>query len=167
MNLTTFQMQCSMTRVKLLKLHYEEDASTDSESEDSSYLCSRAKCGQVFDSAKELKRHEKTHKVKWARDGRICCDEPGCKHHYGTKRALQRHKKNNHDTSGRRYYCTEKLRRHKDCVKSYPTEQQLKQHIRGIHSDGFVSYCGKHFTWPLDRHKHQLECTKCKKLMKQ
>ena len=90
---------------------HEEDASTDSELEEISYLCSRAKCGQVFDSAKELKRHEKIHKVKQARDGRIHCDEPGCKHHYGTKRALQRHKKNNHDTSGKHYYCTEKIRR--------------------------------------------------------
>ena len=150
-------------------MKHEEDASTESESEleESSYLCSRAKCGQVFDSAKELKRHKKTHKVKRSRDGRIHCDEPGCKHHYGTKRALQRHKKNNHDTSGRHYFCTEKLRGHKDCVKSYPTEQQLKQHIRGIHGDGFISYCGKRFTWPLDRHKHQMECKKCKRLTKQ
>ena len=43
---------------------HEEDASTDSESEESLYLCTRAKCRQVFDLAKELKRHEKMHNIK-------------------------------------------------------------------------------------------------------
>ena len=45
------------------------------------------------------------------------------------------------------------------------TQQQLDQHVRGIHGDGFIAYCGKRFTWPLDRHNHQQECTKCQKIM--
>ena len=77
-------------------------------------------------------------------------------------------KKNNHDTSGKRYYCAEKIGRwKKDCDKSYPTDQQLQQHIRGIHGEGFVAYCGKSFTWPLGRHRHQEKCTKCNRLMQE
>ena len=138
---------------------------TDSSSEEISYICSTPKCGLVFDNAKELKDHSRKHRVKRSLDGHIHCDVHGCKNHYGTKRALQRHKKNNHDTSGTRYYCTEKVGRRKACDKSYPTEQQLNQHIRGIHGDGFIAYCGKSFTWPLGHHRHQKKCTKCKKLI--
>ena len=138
---------------------------TDSSSEATSYICSRPKCGLVFDTAKELKDHLRKHKVKRSQDGCIHCDVHRCKNHYGMKRALQRHKKNNHDTSGMRYYCTEKVGRRKACDKSYPTEQQLNQHIRGIHGDGFIAYCGKSFTRPLGHHRHKKKCTKCKKLI--
>ena len=143
-----------------------ESTTESSSSEDRSYICATPKCGLVFDTEKELKDHSRKHKLKRSQDGHIHCDVPGCKSHYGTKRALQRHKKNNHDTSGTRYHCTEKVGRRKACEKSYPTEQQLNQHIRGIHSDGFIAYCGKSFTWPLGCHRHQKKCTKCKRLIK-
>ena len=106
-----------------------ESTTESSSSEDTSYICATPKYGLVFDTEKELKDHSRKHKVKRSQDGRIHCDVPGCKSHYGTKRALQRHKKNNHNTSGTRYHCTEKVGRRKACDKSYPTEQQLNQHI--------------------------------------
>ena len=143
-----------------------ESTTESSSSEDTAYICATPKCGLVFDTEKELKDHSRKHKVKRSRDGCIHCDVPGCKSHYGTKRALQRHKKNNHNTSGTRYHCTEKVGRRKACDKSYPTEQQLNQHIRGIHGDGFIAYCGKSFTWPLGRHRHKKKCTKCKRIIK-
>ena len=143
-----------------------ESTTESSSSEDMSYICATPKFGLVFDTEKELKDHSRKHKVKRSWDGCIHCDVPGCKSHYGTKRALQRHKKNNHDTSGTRYHCTEKVGRRKACDKSYPPEQQLNQHIRGIHGDGFITYCGKSFTWPLGHHRHQKKCTKCKRIIK-
>ena len=143
-----------------------ESTTESSSSEDTSYICATPKCGLVFDTEKELKDHLRKHKFKRSRDGRIHCDVPHCKSHYGMKRALQRHKKNNHDTSGTRYHCTEKVGRRKACEKSYPTEQQLNQHIRGIHGNFFIAYCGKSFSWPLGHHRYKKKCTKCKRLIK-
>ena len=63
------------------------------------------------------------------------------------------------------FKCTEQFENGNVCTKSYPTHQQLDQHVRGIHAEGFVTYCDKRYTWPLGRHQHQQECHKCKKLM--
>ena len=143
-----------------------ESTTESSSSEDRSYLCATPKCGLVFDTEKELKDHSRKHKVKRSHDGCFHCDVPGCKSHYGTKRALQRHIKNNHNTSVTRFQCTEKVGRRKACDKSYPTEQQLNQHIRGIHGDSFIAYCGKSFTWPLGHHSHQKKYSKCTRIIK-
>ena len=140
-------------------------SSEDTSSKESSFICSTATCGEVYDSAAVLRAHEHKHRGIHHSDGRIHCDYLRCQKNYGTKRALQRHKKNAHENPGKVFYCTERTSEGKDCIKSYPTQQQLDQHVQGIHREDFISYCGKSFTWPLDRHKHQRECTKCKCLM--
>ena len=58
---------------------------SDSSSEETSYICDFAKCGLVFDTAKELKDHARKHQVKRALDGCIHCDVASCKNHYGMK----------------------------------------------------------------------------------
>ena len=140
-------------------------SSEDTSSKESSLICSTATCGEVYDSAAALRAHEHKHMGICHSDGRIHCDYPRYQKNYSTKHALQRHKKNAHENPGKVFYCTERSSKGKDCIKSYPTQQQLNQHVRGIHRDGFISYCGKCFTWPLDRYKHQRECSKCKRLM--
>ena len=139
-------------------------SSSDQEisSEDSSFICSTATCGEVFDTAAGLRAHEQKHSGRRSKDGRIHCDYPRCIKHYGTKHALQRPKKNTHDNPGKLFYCVERSAKGKDCIKSYPTQQQLDQHVWGVHGEGFTAYCGKRFKWPGDRHKHQQECKKCK-----
>ena len=137
----------------------------ETSSEDTEYICATATCGEVYQSATALRAHERKHSLKCRRNGQIPCDYPWCGKDYGTKRALQCHKKNVHDNPGKRFYCTDRLSKGKDCTKSYPTQQQLEQHVREIHGPGFISYCGDRFTWPLDRHNHQKECMKCKHLL--
>ena len=34
-----------------------------------------------------------------------------------------------------------------NCDKDFNTLLNLKQHLRGKHSDGFISYCGSSFDW--------------------
>ena len=63
----------------------ESSEESDSSSEETSYICEVAKCGLVFDTAKELKDHARKHQVKRAWDGCIHCDVAGCKNHYRTK----------------------------------------------------------------------------------
>ena len=139
--------------------------SDSSSSTSTSYICSNPICGQVFDTAAALKKHERKHTVKPSKDGRIHCDFQHCEHHDGTKRALQRHKRNAHKNPGKRFKCKEQFENGNVCTKSYPTQQQLDQHVRGIHGEGFVTYCGKKYTWPLGRHQHQQDCCRCKQLM--
>ena len=97
--------------------------------------------------------------------GRIYCDVKRCKKNYGTMRAMQRHKKNNHN-GDKKFFCDEDLKNGKKCGHSYPNEQQLEQHIRGKHGDGFIAYCGKRFIWPKQRQDHQGYCSRCDKVLK-
>ena len=96
--------------------------------------------------------------------GRVYCDHKKCRKGYGTMRAMQRHKKNNH-RGNKRFFCDEDLNNGKKCRKDYPNEQQLEQHIRGKHGDGFIAYCGKRFDWPRQRQDHQVKCSRCEKNM--
>ena len=98
-------------------------------SEESSFICSTATCGEVYDSAAALRAHEHKHSGIHHSDGRIHCDYPRCQKNYGTKHALQRHKKNAHENPGKLFYCRERSSKGKDCIKSYPTQQQLDQHV--------------------------------------
>ena len=143
--------------------HSSSSSESETSSEVTSFICSTATCGEVFESAAGLRAHEWKHSGKRSKDGRIHCDYPWCIKHYGTKRALQHHKKNVHDNPGKLYYCVERSAKGKNCIKYYPTQQQLDQHVRGMHGQGFVSYCGKKFKWPTNRHKHQQECRKCQR----
>ena len=82
-------------------------SSSDEEtlSEESAFICSTATCGEVFDSAAGLRAHERKHSGRRSKYGRIHCDYPRCIKHYGTKCALQCHKKNTHDNPGKLLLC--------------------------------------------------------------
>ena len=52
----------------------EETDSESSSSTSTSYICSTPVCGQVFQMATALKKHERKHTVTHSKDGRIHCD---------------------------------------------------------------------------------------------
>ena len=78
---------------------------------------------------------------------RFVCPKRNCDWDYGSKRVLHRHLLNNH-SGVKEFKCKERWEDSEKCTKTYPTKQQLDQHIRGKHRAGFEAYCGDVFTWP-------------------
>ena len=52
-----------------------------------------------------------------------------------------------------------------NCDKDFNTLSNLKQHLKGKHSEGLISYCGSSFDWSDNRTSHQKDCDNCKKLL--
>ena len=95
---------------------------------------------------------------------RFVCPKHNCDRDYGSKRALHRHLLNNH-SGVKEFKCKERWEDGTRCTKTYPTKQQLDQHVRGKHGEGFEAYCGDVFTWPWERNDHQKsgDCQFCLK----
>ena len=93
-------------------------------------------------------------------DDRYMCPKKRCTCDYGTKRALHRHLLNNH-SANKRFHCLDKNDDGTDCLQSYSSKQLLDQHTRGVHSKGFIAYCGKSYTWPWQRNDHQKDYKHC------
>ena len=114
-----------------------------------------AKCKNVSDIGKEIQN------IMANADDRYECPKRKCTCHYGTKRALHRHMLNNHSGLNR-FHCIEKNNDGTDCLQSYPSQQLLDQHTRGVHGEGFIAYCGEAYTWPWQQNAHQKDCQDCK-----
>ena len=91
---------------------------------------------------------------------RFICPKRKCDHDYGSKRALHRHLLNNH-SGYKEFKYTEDNEDGTKCTKTYPTKQQLDQHARGKHGEGFKASCGDVFTCPWERNDHQKDCDFC------
>ena len=124
------------------------------------YFCTQDDCDRGFLWKHELDDHIRSHTGK----DLYKCGFPPCKKGYPTARARQRHEKLKHPSRKKMYKCNEQLQDNTKCDKEYPSEQQLNQHKQGIHWGGFKAKCGKTYTWPYQRAKHQKECTVCKSL---
>ena len=59
---------------------------------------------------------------------------------------------------------------YKDCPtpeKVYNSKGSLAQHIRGVHGEGWVAFCGDQLKWKGKYHRHLNKCTKCGAINKQ
>ena len=121
------------------------------------------------DIVQQLKQNKQKKPAKWKNvsdigkeiqnimpnaDDRYECPKRKCTRHYGTKRALHRHMLNNH-SGNHRFHCIDKNDDGTDCLQSYPSQQLLDQHTRGVHGEGFIAYCGEAYTWPWQQNAHQ------------
>ena len=134
-------------------------------------------CPKVYDCYNSHYKHEATHfelpyrchfcekrfqfpklreKHEWQHTGKnlLPCTWPGCKSQLSCTDALNQHLVTHNDE---RFPCPSEK-----CPKDFNTVSNLKQHLRGKHGDGFISYCGCSFDWSDNRNSHQRECDDCK-----
>ena len=108
-------------------------------------------CEKRFQFPKQREKHERQHTGK----SLLPCTWPGCKSKLSCTDALNQHLVTHTDE---RFPCPSS-----NCEKDFNTLSILKQHLRGKHGDGFISYCGSSFDWSDSRTGHQRECDDCKK----
>ena len=117
-------------------------------------------CDKSFMFKSERADHHRTHTGK---DMFVCSFED-CEKSYASKRACTAHEKSH---TSEEVYCEELLDDKKTvCNQTCVSKNHLKQHIRGMHGPGWVSPCGKRYSWPSTMYNHKAECKKCKKLAK-
>ena len=123
------------------------------------YSCNT--CGKLFYWQCELKGHMRKHTAKPAQ--RVSCPVQGCKKTYSSKRALQRHTRDNHNPPSV-IMCDFIDKDRKVCGKESKTKTLYQQHFTHAHTPGFQARCGEYFPWPKKHNEHQNECTDCGKL---
>ena len=111
-------------------------------------------CAEVTNCRKGLMflcvytEHLKTHtkKILWK------CKYNGCDKAYVAKRMCTAHYKTHfsQDVTG-----DEKLVDGSTCGQTCVSDNHLKQHKRGKHSEGWKAYCGEKFLWPAGKYAHQ------------
>ena len=124
------------------------------------YSCNT--CGKLFYWQCELKDHMRKHTAKPAQ--RVSCPVQGCKKTYSSKRALQRHTRDNHNPPSV-IMCDFIDKDGKVCGKESKTKTLYQQHFTHAHTPGFQARCGEYFPWLKKRNEHQNECTDCGKLV--
>ena len=107
-------------------------------------------CEKRFQFPKLREKHERQHTGK----NLLPCTWPGCKSKLSCTDALNQHLVTHNDEH---FPCPSE-----NCEKDFNTVSNLKQHLRGKHGDGFISYCGSSFDWSDNRTGHQRECDDCK-----
>ena len=119
-------------------------------------------CGKLFYWKCELADHMWRHTKKPAQ--RISCPVRGCKKTYLSKRALQRHTRDDHNPGGL-IVCDFILEEGQVCGKELKSKTLYNQHYTHAHTEGFQALCGKFFPWPKDRNDHQKnDCDLCAKI---
>ena len=122
------------------------------------FKCKYCKKTCMFKS--EMDDHMRTHTGK----NMFVCSINGCENSYASKRACTAHEKSHTLQS---VYCQQLLEDKKTvCGQECVSNNHLKQHIRGMHGKGWLSPCGKRFSWPSTMYSHKSECKKCKKMSK-
>ena len=117
-------------------------------------------CDKTCMFKSEMADHLRTHTGK----NMFICSIDGCEKAYASKRACTAHEKSHTLES---VYCQELLKDKKTvCRQECVSNNHLKQHIHGMHGQGWLSPCGKRFSWPYTMYSHKLECKKCKKISK-
>ena len=125
------------------------------------YFCGICERGFVWQC--ELDDHERRHTDK--RSERIKCKKPNCKKDYSSKRALQRHLRDDHGKSSE-ITCNFKDDQGMLCGKKSKSLTLHKQHYTHEHEGGFLTLCGDRVPWPNNRQKHHRECRKCLRIKK-
>ena len=120
------------------------------------YFCGICEKGFLWQC--ELDDHERRHTDK--RSERIKCRKPNCKKDYSSRRALQRHVRDDHGQQSE-ITCNFKDNEGILCSKKSKTLTLHKQHYTHEHEGGFLTLCGVRVPWPNDRQKHHRECRKC------
>ena len=102
-------------------------------------------CGKGFTFKSELKKHVPVHSDVLP----YACGQ--CPKRFCQKKSLKWHEMI-HDNST--YPC-------EHCDKVCETPDRLYTHVRGMHGKGYNAKCGKHYSWPASRGRHQEKCDKC------
>ena len=129
---------------RILKERHEESHKT------AQHACED--CGKQFQFLYMLTEHQKVH----TGDSLFQCTI--CKKKYTTKRALVLHDEIH---QGKKYTC--KVR---GCNYYTNRKQNLDQHTKGKHGEGWPSPCGVKFEWKPKMLRHRSSCKACKKVLK-
>ena len=118
------------------------------------YVCEECGAGYMFPG--ELEEHERIH----TGEGLIVCERKGCKKSYASKRAMKLHLKSH---KAQDVQCTFKYPEGTVCAQDCVDQAHLKQHIRGMHGEGWTTRCGIQYQWPGSMYNHQKDCDDCNK----
>ena len=118
-------------------------------------------CGKSLLWNCELEDHKRRHTMKCSEC--IKCHTASCKKDYSSKRALQRHVRDDH---GKKTEITCDFLKSDGLICGCKSRTLMlhKQHFTHEHEGGFLTLCGKHVPWPNDRQLHQSNCSNCIKL---
>ena len=123
------------------------------------YVCAEVQsCKKGFMFLCEYTEHLKTHTKK----NRWKCEFKGCDNKYAAKRTRDSHYRSHYKTED--VHCAEVLDDGSVCGQLCVSSNHLKQHMRGMHGEGWVSMCGKKYQWPGTMYSHQQGCDQCKGL---
>ena len=121
------------------------------------YSCTDCEYSCMFPS--ELKDHQKTH----TGEDKYPCTQDDCDRTYSSKRARNAHVKSHYEAQ---VSCEQKLDNGEECGQICVSQTHLRQHIRGMHGEGWTSPCGEVYSWPSTMYSHKGICDKCKKIAK-
>ena len=123
------------------------------------YVCNEVKnCRKGYMFLCEYTEHLKVHTGQ----NRWKCLFKGCGNTYAAKRTRDSHYRSHYQNQD--VHCAEVLEDGSVCGQLCTSTNHLKQHMRGMHGEGWVSLCGKKYQWPGTMYSHQQGCNQCKAL---
>ena len=117
------------------------------------FECKKCEYRCMFES--ELADHKRKHT---RRNMFTCRVDPHCLKDYPAKRTRNAHEKTH---TAQDWTCASIDEDGNVCSQECVSKAHLAQHIRGAHGKGWDTRCGKNYSWPSLKYKHEKECDQC------